>query len=199
MNFIIKIYEAIFYQPVFSFLSFLVNTLKDFGFALLFLTFFMRLILFPITLQMLKNEKKLKSVQEKIAKLPKEKQGEELMKICREEKINPFFQFFFLIIQAPFFLSISQALMNLSLSSSPTFFLKVIDLSKAKLIFPFFTFLLMIFTPSTPKNSDNFFLYFFALFTFFFLLRLPPLISSYISFVYFFSIIERLIFLKKYG
>ncbi len=203
MNFLIKIYQTIFYQPIFHFLSFLVRTWGDFGLAIICLTFFVRLILFPINFQVLKNEQKLKKIQEKISKINKDtkenpqKKIENLIKIYKEEGLNPFFNILLLIVQFPILFSIYQILKNPSSLSSSPFFLGVFDLSKINLIFPLLASVLLILPATRKKITESFFIYFSALFTFLILLKLPSAISFYIFFSYFFSIIERLIVLRK--
>lgn len=203
MNPLIKIYQIIFYQPIFLFLSLLVKNFGDFGLAVICLAFFVRLVLFPINFQVLKNEEKLKRVQERISKIEKnakgdpQKKAQDLIKIYREEGVNPLLNFLLLLVQLPILISIYQILKNPA-SFSSSFFLGIFDLSKISILFPFLASILLILSALRKKIGESFFIYLSAFLTFLVLLKLPSAISFYIFFSYLFSIIERLLILEKY-
>jgi len=109
MKFIIEAFNLILYQPLFNLLIFLYQKLpgNDFGIAIIFLTIFVRILLFPLTSRGVKSQKIFQDLQSKIEEIQKkykgdrEKQTIEIMKIYKEAKINPFSGILPLLIQLP--------------------------------------------------------------------------------------------------
>jgi YidC/Oxa1 family membrane protein insertase len=203
MNFLAKIYQFIFYQPIFNFLSFLVKSWGDFGLAILCLTFFVRLILFPINFQILKNEQKMRKIKDKISEIEKQhknnpqKKLENIIEIYKKEKINPLFNLLLLVVQFPILFTIYQILKDPSSLSSSPLFLGFFNLSKTSFLFPFLAAVFLVLPSLRKKAAENFFVYFSSFFTFLILLKLPAAISLYVFMSYFFGLLERLIVLKK--
>jgi len=116
MNPLSEIFNLIFYQPLFNALIFLYQYLPghDFGMAIIFLTIFIRLALFPLSIQSLKSQKVLNDLQPKIKEIQekykndREKQAEELISLYQKERINPFSGFFSLFIQLPILIALYQ-------------------------------------------------------------------------------------------
>ena len=86
------------------------------GFSIILLTIFLRLLLYPLNTWSIKsNERmqtigpKIKLLQERYKKDPKKLQME-MMKIYREEKVNPFSGCFPLLIQLPFLIGLFDLL-----------------------------------------------------------------------------------------
>lgn len=114
MNFIGEIFNLILYQPLFNLLILLYQWLPihDFGIAIIVLTLFVRLILYPSTNQALRSQKALSQLQPKIQEIQKKykqdlaKQSQALLQVYRQEKINPLSGIFPLLIQFPILIAL---------------------------------------------------------------------------------------------
>lgn len=152
MELIGLIFHEIFYRPLLNLLMIFYTTLpgRDFGAAIIALTFLLKIGLHPLTRQTIKTQRdfqelqpKIKEIQEKY-KHNRERQAQELLALYREKRINPFSGIFPLIIQLPILIALFQVLVRVFDSSalqelypfisSPgtinPFFLSLIDLSK---------------------------------------------------------------------
>lgn len=116
MSYLIYVYNLIFYQPLFNCLVWLYNILPghDIGLAILVLTVFIRLILFPLYYQSIKSQKALQDIQPKVDALKKqyanekEKMAQELMNLYKKDKVNPFSSCLPLLVQFPFLIAVYQ-------------------------------------------------------------------------------------------
>ncbi len=104
-----NIFTVLLYQPLFNLLVLFYEYFPghDFGVAVILLTIFIRLLLYPLMAESLRVQKvtmkiqpQMKEIQEKY-KDDKEKQAMLIMQLWREHKINPFSSFMFLLIQIP--------------------------------------------------------------------------------------------------
>lgn len=151
-----QIYTTVLYQPLFNLLIWLYNTTpgNDLGIAIIFLTIFVKIILYPFFTQSIKAQKALANLQPKIDEVQKkykdqkEKLAKEMMELYKREKINPLSSCLPLIIQLPFLLAVfqvfRQGLSNGSLNllypfiKNPgtinTISLGIIDLSKSSIV-----------------------------------------------------------------
>jgi YidC/Oxa1 family membrane protein insertase len=119
------LYQIIFYQPILNALVFLYNTIafNDFGIAIILITLIIRLLLYPLfhksshqNMMMQRLQPKIKEIQE-IHKDNKEKQSKALMELYKENGVNPFSGFLFLLIQIPILIALYQIIQsNLSVS-----------------------------------------------------------------------------------
>lgn len=114
MNIFSSAFNTFLYQPLFNSLILLYEYLpgKDFGFAVIVLTFLLRMMLFPLMSQTIKYQKimaeiqpKVKEIQERL-KDDQEKQMKEIMALYKEKKINPFSVFIPLLIQLPLLIAL---------------------------------------------------------------------------------------------
>jgi len=114
MNFIGEIFNLILYQPLFNFLILLYQWLPihDFGIAIIVLTLFVRLILYPSTSHALRSQKALSQLQPKIQEIQKKykqdvaKQSRALLQLYRDEKINPLSGIFPFLLQFPILIAL---------------------------------------------------------------------------------------------
>lgn len=102
------------YQPILSVLVFIYEhvALHDVGFAIILLTIFIRIVLFPLFYKGAKDQTiaqkiqpKIKEIQEK-HKDDKEQQARAFMELYKEHKFNPFSGIFTLILQIPIFIAL---------------------------------------------------------------------------------------------
>ncbi len=111
-------FTAIFLQPLFNLLISLYNVIpgNDLGFAIIALTFLVKLVLWPFTAMQIKQQRALQALQPKIDEIRKnfkdnkDEQGRQLMALYAREKVNPASSCLPLLIQIPIFIGLYQAL-----------------------------------------------------------------------------------------
>jgi YidC/Oxa1 family membrane protein insertase len=131
----IGIFNAVFYQPLFNLLIFFYNILPghDIGLAIILLTVLIKLILYPFSLQAIKAQKSLNELQPKIDEIKnkykdqKEKMTQEMMRLYKENKVNPFSSCLPLLIQLPFLFAVYRV------------FVKGLGSKGLEMIYPFIT------------------------------------------------------------
>ena len=104
------IFNTFIYQPIFNLLIWLYNILPghDIGLAIIVMTILVRLAFFPLSRKSIESQKALQDLQPKIEELKakykdnKERLGQEMMKLYKENKINPASSCLPLLIQLPF-------------------------------------------------------------------------------------------------
>ena len=112
----LNLFHVIFYQPILNLLIFLYNTISfhDLGLAIIFLTIVIKAVLWPLSQKSIKAQKSLQDLQPKINALKKEykddkqKQGQAMIQLYKEHKINPFSSCLPLLIQLPFLIAVFQ-------------------------------------------------------------------------------------------
>ena len=116
MDFLIQVYNAVLYRPLFNSLILLYKYLPghDFGVAVIALTIIIRLVFYPLGAQAIKAQRafsklepKIKEIQEK-HKQDKEKMTRSLMELYQKEKINPFSGCLPLLVQLPILIALYQ-------------------------------------------------------------------------------------------
>src|SRR3989338_8116446 len=112
-SFIVTIYNAVFYVPLLNGLFFLTHLLPkgDLGMAVIILTLFIRLLIFPLNHKMIKTQQKMKKIEPEIKRIQrevqsKEEQGRALMELYKSHGVNPFSGFFALFLQLPLLLAL---------------------------------------------------------------------------------------------
>lgn len=177
MNAISAVFTTLFYNPILNLLVgfyklFLMAKIPGaFGFSIVALTVFIRLILHPFFKQQLQTAKKMQEikphldkVQEKHKKDPKKLQ-EEQMRIYKEAGINPASGCLFMILQMPILIALYQGLITfLGAQTNPkTQLLRGIEFAainkalyfpflKISQIDPWFFGVNLIVTPATAGN-----------------------------------------------
>jgi YidC/Oxa1 family membrane protein insertase len=122
MEILSSIFNTILYRPILNALVLLYETLpgQDFGVAIVVLTVIVRLLLYPSTLKSVKSQKALQELQPKIKEIQKkykdnkQKQGEEVMKLYKEEKISPFSGCLPVLFQLPILIALFLVLKALA-------------------------------------------------------------------------------------
>jgi YidC/Oxa1 family membrane protein insertase len=113
-------FETIFYQPVLNLLVFLYNIIpgNDLGVAIVLLTIIIKLLLLPLSKKSLTSQKALKDLQPKINEIKKkfsdnkEQMSREMMKLYKDNKVNPFSSCLPLLIQLPFLFAVFRVFRN---------------------------------------------------------------------------------------
>ncbi len=109
-------FQTIFYQPLLNLLVFLYNVTPghDFGIAVILMTIIIKVVLLPLSKKSIKSQKSLQDLQPKIEEIKKkfannkEEMGREMMKLYKENKVNPFSSCLPLLIQLPFLFAVFQ-------------------------------------------------------------------------------------------
>lgn len=112
----IQFFNLILYQPLLNILVFFYNTIafQDLGLAIIFLTIFLKIILYPSSLSQIKSQKSLIELQPKLNEIKKNfshdktRLAQETMTLYRQNKINPFSSCLPLLIQLPILIAVYQ-------------------------------------------------------------------------------------------
>src|SRR5579883_722665 len=112
-GFIGDFFNAILYQPLFNGLIFIYDyTGHDFGIAIILLTLFIRVILYPLSSAAFRSQRAMQRIQPKIQeaqkqfKDDKEKQAQAMLEIYRTEKLNPFAGLLLGLLQLPILIAL---------------------------------------------------------------------------------------------
>jgi len=117
-----ELYNLFFYEPIFNLLVFLYNNIPghDLGIAIIILTIFIRLLLYPLSLKSIKAQKMMQDLQPKLDAIKqqysssKEKLAEETMKLYKTEKMNPLSSCLPLLFQLPFLIALFHTLRDVT-------------------------------------------------------------------------------------
>ncbi len=112
------LFNLIVFQPILNLLIWLYNVIPggDFGYAIIALTLIVKLLLYPLTVSQIKQQRALQDLQPKIDEVrnrlkdDKDAQAKELMDLYKREKVNPAASCLPLLIQLPIFLGLFRAL-----------------------------------------------------------------------------------------
>lgn len=112
------LYNEALFRPILNLLIWLYDVLpgNDLGLAIIALTVIVKLVLYPFTVQQIKQQRALQALQPKIKEIQtrlkddKEAQAKELMELYRKDKVNPASSCLPLLIQLPIFIALYQAL-----------------------------------------------------------------------------------------
>lgn len=112
------LYNEVLFRPILNLLIWLYGVLpgNDLGLAIIALTLLIKLILYPFTVQQIKQQQAMQALQPKIKEIQtrlkddKEAQAKELMELYRRDKVNPASSCLPLLIQLPVFIALYQAL-----------------------------------------------------------------------------------------
>jgi YidC/Oxa1 family membrane protein insertase len=142
-----------FMRPIFDVLNWLFKVSGNFGVAIIGLTVIVRIILFPIAQKQFKSfaamrkvQPKLKAIQERF-KDDRQKQQQEMLKLYKDEKINPAAGCLPILLQIPIFYALYKVLLvSVEMRHQP-FALWIQDLSAPDPLTPVNLFGLLAFTP----------------------------------------------------
>ena len=116
MDFFIGIYDLFLKQPIFNALILLVQVVpgKDFGIAVILLTFIIRFASYPLGAQGVRAQKKMAELQPKVKEVQekykdnKQEQTKAVMELYKAAKVNPFAMVLPILIQLPVFIVLYQ-------------------------------------------------------------------------------------------
>ncbi|XRX43117.1 MAG: membrane protein insertase YidC [Buchnera aphidicola (Tetraneura sorini)] len=150
-------------KPLFYILSLLHFFIGNWGWSIVFLTIFIRSLMYPLAKSQYISMEKVKLIQPKIDliktkyKNDKQKMSKEIIKLYNLEKINPFGGCLPIIVQMPIFLGLYYMLVNsVELRHAP-FLLWINDLSDRDpyFIFPIFMGYTMWIIQRSSSNEDT--------------------------------------------
>lgn len=113
-----SLFTTVILQPILNLLVWLYDVVpgQDIGLAIVLLTVIVKLILYPLTIAQIRQQRALQDVQPKIEEIRqrlkdnKEEQARELMALYAKEKVNPAASCLPLLIQLPIFIGLYRAL-----------------------------------------------------------------------------------------
>ncbi len=142
-----------FEKPIFYLLAALFKYVGNFGLAIILLTVIVRLILFPIAQKQFASMAQMRAVQPKMKKLQerhkddKQKLQQEMMKLYKDEGVNPLAGCLPIFLQIPIFFALYKVLMlSIEMRHQP-FILWIKDLSAPDPLTPVNLFGLLAFDP----------------------------------------------------
>ena len=113
-------FDALFFQPILALLTFIYQRVAfyDLGIAIIGLTLVIRVVLLPFFYKSAKDQALMRKLQPYVDEIKqkhkhdREKQGQALMTLYREHKLNPFSSFFVIIVQLPIFFALFKLFRN---------------------------------------------------------------------------------------
>ncbi|WP_417618049.1 membrane protein insertase YidC [Parasphingorhabdus sp.] len=144
-----------FEKPLFYLLNWLFNLVGNFGVAIILMTFIVRGIMFPIAQKQFASMAQMRAVQPKMKAIQakhkddKQQQQQEIMKLYKDEKVNPLAGCLPIFLQIPIFFALYKVLMlSIEMRHQP-FILWIKDLSAPDPLTPVNLFGLLPFDPPT--------------------------------------------------
>ena len=116
-----QIFVGLFYAPMFNLLAYFIQFFgNSLGWAIVAVTVIMRIILLFPQHKMMVSQRKLQAIQPKIKELQEKYKGKQqelwlaLMKLYKEEQVNPLGSCGFLLIQMPIIIVLYQIIINIT-------------------------------------------------------------------------------------
>lgn len=113
------IWDTILLNPMVNFLVLMSKYfLGSFGIAIIVLTVIIRLLMFPLTMKQLQSSKAMQSLQPKMKELQKkyakdqQKMNQEVMRLYKEEGVNPLGCAFPMLVQFPIWIALYQSVIQ---------------------------------------------------------------------------------------
>lgn len=140
-------------KPIFYYLDWLFKMIGNFGVAIICLTITIRALIFPIANKQFQSMANMRAIQPKMKALQerykddKQRQQQEIMKLYKEEKVNPLAGCLPLLLQIPIMYSLYKVLLLTIEMRHQPFVLWIKDLSAPDPLTPLNLFGLLDFTP----------------------------------------------------
>ncbi|MEI6480586.1 MAG: YidC/Oxa1 family membrane protein insertase [bacterium] len=114
------LFNTFLYNPIYNLLVYLITVIPggDVGIAVIILTIFIKLVLFPVSLKAVRTQMKMKVVEPELKKVQemykdnKEELSRKTFEIYRKNKINPFSSIVVLFIQIPVIFALYFAILK---------------------------------------------------------------------------------------
>ena len=161
----VNLFNTYLYNPILAILVYIYNNLafQDLGLAIILLTIFVRIILFPLLYKGARDQSLMQRLQPHIKKIQldhkdnKEEQAKKLLKLYREHNVNPFSSILLLIFQLPILIAIYRVfLQGLSIEIFDNqIFLGLINLGENSIILVAIAAILQYFQAKLILSSPN--------------------------------------------
>ncbi|MGC9046735.1 MAG: YidC/Oxa1 family membrane protein insertase [Minisyncoccia bacterium] len=187
-----KLFNIILYQPILSVLIFFYNLFfHNLGLAIVVLTLIVRIILWPLFYKSAKDQIIMQKLQPHIKKIQldhkndRQKQSEELLKLYKENNINPFSSFLLLLIQLPILIALYKVFVQgITLSVFDSLYFIGINLSKSNVFLTIGAgltqyFQMFLSVKNNRNKTSTYMLWFGTLFTILILSGLPSAVALY--------------------
>lgn len=119
------LWNTFFYQPIYNMLVFLIDnvTFGDIGFAIIILTIFIKLILFPLAKKSIQSQIYMKKLEPELKKLKvdfpnKEEQAKKQFELYKKYGVNPFSGCLVVLLQLPVIFALYYVFINFKIDSS---------------------------------------------------------------------------------
>lgn len=113
------LWTTIFYQPIYNALMFVMSTITfgDVGFAVIILTIFVKILLFPVARKSIKSQVVMKKLAPLLKKIKedypnKEEQSKKTFALYKEHGVNPFSGCLLVLIQLPIIFALYYAFLR---------------------------------------------------------------------------------------
>ena len=195
-------------RPLLLFLNWLYHWCNNWGLAIILLTFFVRLALFPINIKSYKSMKVMQKIQPQIKQLKKKHKSDpkkmnlEVMALMKQQKANPLGGCLPLFIQFPVFIALYRVLgESIELYQSPfLFWIKDLSLKDPYFILPVLGGLVLFvqqrLTPMNLPKEQARLLTIMPLFFSVFMLSFPSGLTLYIFVSGLFGLVQQFFFVK---
>lgn len=138
MDFLITLYQEVFFKPLFNALIFLTSVIPfhDLGFAIVILTLIVRFIIFPFTHRSITTQIKMKEIEPHIRairekyKNNQQEIAKKTMELYKQHGLSPFSGCVMVIIQFPVLIALYQVFIN-EISQPPQFLYSFIQFPDA--------------------------------------------------------------------
>lgn len=136
------LFNEILYKPILSLLLFTYSVVPDFGVAIILITILIRVILLPIFYKSAKDQTILQKIAPQIREIQKkhkddkQQQAEQMMRVYKEHKVNPFSSILLLFIQLPILFALYRVFASgvTKTEGVSHMFLGLVDLSKPNIV-----------------------------------------------------------------
>ncbi len=180
---ITKFFTAVFYQPLYNGLIFLMSVLPwaNAGIIIILFTIIVRLAMFPLSQRSIKTQLKMKEIGPELEAIKekykddKQEQAKQTMAFYKQKQINPFAGFFYILIQFPIIISLYRifyaggiSIVNVGLlypfihapAHTSMIFLGLFDLTKKSLLFALLAAITQfiqaqLITPPAPSKQST--------------------------------------------
>ena len=182
-------WDRYFVIPFSHLLDWFKNLTGNYGWSILIVTFFVRLVIFPLTLKQQQSARAMQEIQPKMQKIRNkyqkdpQKQQEEMMKLFQEHQINPMAGCLPMLVQIPILFAFYHAIMRNPHISSSSFLYMELGQPDPYYILPVLaavtTYLQLIVSGATDNPQMRLFIWFMPLMIFVLTLTFPSALSLY--------------------
>lgn len=116
----VGLFNTFIYEPIYNALALLINLVPggDVGIAIILLTVFIKLVLFPLSLKAVRTQAVMREIDPELKKIradfkeDKEEQARRTMALLKDKKVNPFASIFLVLIQLPIIIGLYFVFLN---------------------------------------------------------------------------------------